>query len=484
MSSEEFRTLTAVEMGSKNHEVVPTQMIANIANLKSGGSHKHIAELARNNLIARVQNTKYDGYRLTYGGYDFLALKAFANRDTVTSVGYQIGVGKESDVYIVSNAAGEQCILKIQRLGRISFRQIKNKRDYLQKRKSASWMYMSRLASMKEYAFMKVLHEHGFPVPRPLDQNRHCVVMELIEGFPLYQIREVEEPGRLYSKLMDLIVRIARSGLIHGDFNEFNILIRSKDEEPILIDFPQMVSTSHRNAEYYFDRDVVCIRTFFRKRFGYESRFFPKFNEVVNDREADLDIAVSASGFTKKQQQELEELAAEQGGDNVQSECSDTDEEVYEEDEEEELVYEESEGDQSSHGSEVEEEKLAEQFESTQINQDQDRPNNHQFAPFRDYAARTNEISRSTNNDKEQTVEPQKDAQVDVEDNSEVIDDVSSTTTVIELSMSRDEIKQRIKQSAPLSSSTRKASARNMTKNHGKHRGNKVAQKQFKDSAW
>lgn len=37
-----------------------------------------------------------DGYRLTYGGYDYLALKTFAKRGSVYSVGNQIGVGKES----------------------------------------------------------------------------------------------------------------------------------------------------------------------------------------------------------------------------------------------------------------------------------------------------------------------------------------------------------------------------------------------------
>jgi len=36
------------------------------------------------------------GYRLTFAGYDYLALKAFANRDVLHSVGNQIGVGKES----------------------------------------------------------------------------------------------------------------------------------------------------------------------------------------------------------------------------------------------------------------------------------------------------------------------------------------------------------------------------------------------------
>ena len=37
-----------------------------------------------------------EGYRLTYGGYDYLALHTLAKRGTVTSVGNQIGVGKES----------------------------------------------------------------------------------------------------------------------------------------------------------------------------------------------------------------------------------------------------------------------------------------------------------------------------------------------------------------------------------------------------
>lgn len=48
---------------------------------------------------------------------------------------------------------------------------------------------------------------------------------------------------------MDLILRFARDGLIHGDFNEFNILIKRKTGEAVVIDFPQMVSTRHANAE-------------------------------------------------------------------------------------------------------------------------------------------------------------------------------------------------------------------------------------------
>ena len=36
-----------------------------------------------------------------------------------------------------------------------------------------------------------------------------------------------------------------------------------------LIDFPQMVSTSHKNAEELFDRDVKCITHFFSNKLKF-----------------------------------------------------------------------------------------------------------------------------------------------------------------------------------------------------------------------
>lgn len=57
----------------------------------------------------------------------------------------------------------------------------------------------------------------------------------------------MSDPDALFSALMDLAVKLAQHGLVHCDFNEFNIMLDSNDR-PTLIDFPQMVSTSHRNA--------------------------------------------------------------------------------------------------------------------------------------------------------------------------------------------------------------------------------------------
>ena len=125
---------TKVEMGMKNHEIVPAPLIASIAGLKHGGCHKVLKEIAKHKLVAYEHGGKkgmyllmicsfshiilallpetlllfvlnvshviilltVQGYRLTNAGYDYLALKVLAQRDVVDSVGNQIGVGKES----------------------------------------------------------------------------------------------------------------------------------------------------------------------------------------------------------------------------------------------------------------------------------------------------------------------------------------------------------------------------------------------------
>ncbi|KAJ6780390.1 hypothetical protein PWT90_03534 [Aphanocladium album] len=352
LAAEDWRVLTAVELGSKNHEIVPTALIERIARLRGGASgvHKSISALAKVGLIARVKEAKYDGYRLTYGGLDYLALHTHSSKKVVYSVGSRIGVGKESDIMVVADHTGTQQVLKIHRLGRISFRTVKSNRDYLRNKSSGSWMYLSRLAAMKEYAFMQALREEGFPVPEPLGQSRHTIVMTLIDAHPLRQISEVPDPAALYSELISLILRLAEHGLIHGDFNEFNILIKENKTtneagedtitlEPVVIDFPQMVSMEHVNAEMYFDRDVNCIKRFFQRRFHFTSTqpgpFFKDAKKRVGKGgKTRLDATVEASGFTKKMLKDLD-AAIREKGETRTDQNSDDDDDEDEEDEEE-----------------------------------------------------------------------------------------------------------------------------------------------------
>lgn len=289
ITKEEFRVLTAVEMGMRNHEHVPAPLIESISKLGRSLCYKTLQTLLRNKLVGH-DGQSYDGWRLTYHGYDFLALRALAARGTITAVGRRLGVGKESDVHYAQGPDGELVALKLHRLGRISFRAIKEKRDYLRHRVHASWMYMAKLAAAKEFAYMKALKDEGFPVPSPIDQNRHVVVMSFVHATPLFQIRSLQHPHQALERLMRLVVRLLRAGIVHGDFNEFNLML-DKDEKITLIDFPQIVYNTHPNAEEFFDRDVRSIVEFFRKRLNIEVQEWPIFQEALKDeREAASDL--------------------------------------------------------------------------------------------------------------------------------------------------------------------------------------------------
>lgn len=68
----------------------------------------------------------------------------------------------------------------------------------------------------------------------------------------------------LFSQAKDILEKITSEGLVHGDFNEFNLLVSGLVDEPgmevdaveiakraklVLIDFPQMISRDHRTAQ-------------------------------------------------------------------------------------------------------------------------------------------------------------------------------------------------------------------------------------------
>ncbi|XP_003491278.1 serine/threonine-protein kinase RIO2 isoform X2 [Bombus impatiens] len=327
LTKDDFRVLTAIEMGMKNHELVPASLAAQIANLRYGGVHKLLKELCKHRLLSYERGKQYDGYRLTNAGYDYLALKVLAQRGIIASFGNQIGVGKESNIYIVADEDRNPMCLKLHRLGRTCFRNIKSKRDYHQHRKSASWLYLSRISATREYAYMKALFDRGFPVPKPIDLNRHCVVMELVEGGPLCGVYRLDDVESLYDELMNLIVKLGNHGVIHGDFNEFNIMITNSGK-PILIDFPQMISTEHVDAKTYFERDVNCVRDFFKRRFAYESELYPTFQDI--SREDCIDVEIKASGITKQMEKDLlrEIGMVEVEDEEIEEDCNeDTDEE-------------------------------------------------------------------------------------------------------------------------------------------------------------
>jgi len=272
MSKDDFRVLTAVEMGMKNHHAVPVALVGSIAfgRVARKAATRNLTTLLRFKLVYH-DNTKYDGYRLTWSGYDVLALRALCQRGVVASLGSKIGEGKESDVYEAFPGDDEESSLyaiKFHRLGKTSFKAVKTKRDYLEGRHMGNWLNMSRLAAKREWTVLSALHGvQKIRTPRPIDHNRHAVVMSLVSGLTMYQLNDFSrrDPAAVLGECLDVARTLAKRGLVHCDFNEFNLIV-DDDEQVTVIDFPQAVSTDHPNAEEFFRRDVNGVLKFFRTK--------------------------------------------------------------------------------------------------------------------------------------------------------------------------------------------------------------------------
>jgi RIO kinase 2 len=84
----------------KNHEYVPIELINSIGNLRNGETYKVVRKLLKIKLIVHVGKkcnlspNKDNGYKLTYLGYDYLALHTFIKRGVIKDVIGKIGVGK------------------------------------------------------------------------------------------------------------------------------------------------------------------------------------------------------------------------------------------------------------------------------------------------------------------------------------------------------------------------------------------------------
>jgi len=92
--------------------------------------------------------------------------------------------------------------------------------------------------------------------------------MSLVDGDTLCHIQRITsqaEIKNIFEKTLEMLIRFAKNGLIHGDYNEFNLMVNADGTKLTVIDFPQCISVKHPNAASYFNRDVECVFIYFDK---------------------------------------------------------------------------------------------------------------------------------------------------------------------------------------------------------------------------
>ncbi|GGL33148.1 hypothetical protein GCM10009037_15980 [Halarchaeum grantii] len=262
LEQEDFNLLSGVEHGMRFSEWVNREKLPEFARLTEEEVDYRLDRVEDRGLVER-QTIQYEGFRLTFEGYDTLALKAFAERDTLSGFGAPLGVGKESDVFEVQSY--KPLALKFHREGYTNFREVQKERDYTSDNDHVSWFYTARKAAEREHEALHSLYP-DVSVPQPVDQNRHAIVMEKVDGVELNRAKL--EDGQVVGVLdlvLDEIATAYDEGFVHADVSEYNVFVR--EDGVVLFDWPQSVPTDHENAREFLGRDVRNIVSYFQRKY-------------------------------------------------------------------------------------------------------------------------------------------------------------------------------------------------------------------------
>lgn len=266
LEPEDFYLLSGVEHGMRFSKWVNREKLPDYANLTKEEVDYRIDRCMKRDLITR-KTIQYEGYQLEFEGYDALALRTFSQRDTIEGVGAPLGVGKESDVYEVQSF--KPMALKFHREGYTNFRKVDRERDYTSDKQHVSWLYTARKAAEREYEALETLYP-DVSVPRPVDHNRHAIVMEKLDGVELgrSKLESAQVVGVLNLVLREMETAY-EEGFVHADMSEYNVAI--SENGITIFDWPQSVPTDHDNARELLERDVKNIVGYFRRKYPAET---------------------------------------------------------------------------------------------------------------------------------------------------------------------------------------------------------------------
>ncbi|NHN42185.1 serine/threonine protein phosphatase [Halorubellus sp. JP-L1] len=283
LEQEDFNLLSGVEQGMRFSEWVQRGKLPDFSGLTAENVEYRLDRCLDRSLIQR-KTIQYEGYKLTPEGYDALALHTFAERDTVQGFGSSLGVGKESDVYEVQSY--KPMALKYHREGYTNFREVMKERDYTSDRDHVSWLYTARKAAEREFERLEALYP-DVAVPRPVDHNRHAIVMEKMEGVELARTRvESAQVVGVLDLVLSEMATAYDAGFVHADMSEYNVFLA--ESGVTVFDWPQAVPADHENAREFLARDVDNI-------VGYFQRKYP--SDVPELDRGDLVDALVASEF-------------------------------------------------------------------------------------------------------------------------------------------------------------------------------------------
>jgi RIO kinase 2 len=265
LKDEEWRTLAGLERASTGYGTPDIGRVSRMSRLPLERVRFATNALEKKGLAMR----KGMGFVLTREGVEVMALKDYVKKDLIFALGAIIAKGKESDVYEALTEEGAVYALKLYKIGRVSFTNVRRRRV----RESAefrSWMTANYNAAKREYHALRKLEGLSPTFPKVIAYSRSTVLLEELSGVRLSQRPYLEDPKGALTKVIEAMrIAFVRANLVNADLSEYNIL--TDGSKVWLIDWPQAVDAAHPNSSELLSHDVAAVSKFFARAYGIES---------------------------------------------------------------------------------------------------------------------------------------------------------------------------------------------------------------------
>jgi RIO kinase 1 len=132
----------------------------------------------------------------------------------------------------------------------------------------------------KEFKNLETFTKAKIRVPLPLYSKRNCLLMEWIgneEEAPRAKNKPFENIEEKYKLMCEYLAKMIKGKLVHADLSEYNIL--NFNEEMVIIDVGQAISTMHPKAQEFFERDILNLSKWFAKN-GVETNYEKMYEDV------------------------------------------------------------------------------------------------------------------------------------------------------------------------------------------------------------
>jgi len=272
LNKSDFKILKVFASSLKTHQFLNLSTLSQYSNLNQRLVEHHLERLVKSGLVGKSNI----GFTLLVTGLDIYVLKILSNRNTITSIGPQIGIGKEAEIYLAHDSQEKDKILKMFRLGRSSFKQIKRKRDI--STSTSNWLLLNIQTAKREYDILNYLRQSSTSFPTPLYRSFHCIVMEPFYGSRLADAESLDDPQSVLEKIISNVKIAYQNGYINGDLNEYNIMVNN--DNIFILDWPQAIKSDTINANVVLLRDVKNILKFFSKKYKIEKDVGNTINHI------------------------------------------------------------------------------------------------------------------------------------------------------------------------------------------------------------